>query len=335
MTGRERFRRVFRGEPFDRPPLLDDGVREGVVERWRGEGMPRDKTPAELFGLNPHDRIGPDLTPRVANRRDVLGLSARGYRAAFRASRDRFPKDWAETLGRLDGRDQIIGIWASRGFFQALGVGDWPTLSAVLYAVRDVPRKIENRLRIYGDFCTRMLEDVLRDVDPEFIFLGEPISDNHGPLISPEDFRRLALPAYEEIIAVAREHETRRPGAANVLVSTYGNVAALIPALLEAGANILWVSEISELPSMEYRRLRAEHGPRLGLVGGIPLSVLASESEGEMERRMRGIVPPLLASGRYVPLASGRVREDVSWRRYSRYRELLARIVAESAGGGA
>ena len=90
MTPRERFLRVFRGERVA-PPLLEDGLREGVLERWQEQGMPSELSPVTRFDLTLHDRIGPDITPRVGDRGDLLSLSERGYRAAFRPSRDRFP----------------------------------------------------------------------------------------------------------------------------------------------------------------------------------------------------------------------------------------------------
>lgn len=327
LTARERFLRVFQGEATP-PPLLDDGLRDGVLERWRTQGLPPDVPPVAHFGLTTHDRIGPDITPRIGNPAALIGLSARGYRAAFTPSRDRFPKDWPDAVRRLSQREQVIGIWAARGFFQALGVGGWATLEPALYAVHDSPRKVAHRLQPYGEFCARMLDQTLREVDPEFIYLGEPISDNHGPLISPDAFRKLALSVYKEVIAVARKHRSGRPGAANLLVSTYGNTASLLPALLEVGVNILWASEIGELTGMDYGRLRSRYGPRLGLIGGIPMRLLTSGTEAEMEHEMRALVPPLLASGRYVPLASGRVREDTTWPRYARYREVLAELAA-------
>jgi hypothetical protein len=37
-------------------------------------------------------------------------------------------------------------------------------------------------------------------------------------------------------------------------------------------------------------------------------------------------VPPLLDSGGYIPLADGRVREDVLYENYLYYRELLADV---------
>jgi hypothetical protein len=327
LTPRERFLRVFQGEAIS-PPLLDDGLRDGVLERWRTQGLPQNISPVEHFGLTTHDRIGPDITPRIANPTAVISLSARGYRAAFSPTRDRFPKDWPEIVRRLSTREHVIGLWATRGFFQALGVGGWATLEPVLYAVHDAPRKVAHRLQLYGEFCARMLDETLREVDPEFIYLGEPIADNHGPLISPDAFRKLALPAYEEVIAVARKHQRKRPGAANLLVSTYGNMAPLLPMLVEVGVNILWVSEIGELAEMDYGRLRARYGARLGLIGGIPMRLLTNGTDTEMEREVRALVPPLLTSGHYVPLASGRVREDTAWPRYVRYRQVLAELIA-------
>jgi uroporphyrinogen-III decarboxylase len=91
-------------------------------------------------------------------------------------------------------------------------------------------------MEMYGDFCARMLEMTLGEVDPEFIYLSEPISDNSGPLISPSMFEEFMIPVYERIVAVAREHGCRR-----VVVSTYGNTARLFPAMIKAGVTVLWI----------------------------------------------------------------------------------------------
>ena len=194
MNERERFRRLFRGEAVDRPPLLDEGIREEVIERWRDQGMPADKTHVEIFGLTPHESVEPDLRFRRRYFGRVLDLSARRYRRAFDASPRRFGEDWRDTVRRLRDRDHIACIWASRGFFQALGVGDWPTLEQVLQEVIDRRRKTRNRLEMYGDFCSRMLDMALQDLDPEFIYISEPISDNDGPLISPAMFEEFMIP---------------------------------------------------------------------------------------------------------------------------------------------
>jgi len=323
MNERERFNRVFKMEPVDRPPLLDEGVRDVVIEQWRSQGMPPDKSHLDIFNLSLHENTGPDIRFHSDCFGKIMNLSARDYRRAFNISSDRFPDDWQETVKRLEHRDHIACIWSSMGFFQALGVSDWKTLEPVLFGVVEAPEKIQERLEIYGDFCAQMLKMALCDVDPEFIFLGEAISDNHGPLISPASFEKFMIPVYEKIIDVARAH-----GCHQILVNTYGNSAKLLPAMVNAGVNLLWVSEAAETPEMAYLNLRKKFGPELGLIGGIPLSVLHAESFDTMKEQMKKIIYPLMQSGRYIPLASGRVREDISWPAYQHYREILSELIS-------
>jgi len=322
MTERERFQRLIRGEAIDRPPLLEEGVRDEVIESWHRQGLPKDQTHLEMFGLTPHERIGPDLTYTPSYFGRIVDLSARDYRSAFDVSARRFPTDWNETVKRLEQRNHIVCIWASRGLFQALGVGDWPTFERALLGTVKEPARIRDRLEMYGDFCARMLEMTLRDVDPEFIYLSEPISDNEGPLISPAMFEEFMIPAYERIITTARNH-----GCENILVSTYGNTTRLFPAMFQAGITLLWISEAADVPELDYRNLRRQFGPLLGLIGGIPLSILRAKSTEHMRDRLQEIVAPLLRSGRYIPLAGGRIREDIPWAVYQRYREVMADLI--------
>jgi hypothetical protein len=322
MIERERFRRLMAGEPVDRPPLLEEGVRNEVIERWRDEGLPRGTTHRELFGLTPHENVGPDLTYRSRYFGRVCNLSERDYRRAFDVSPRRFPSNWRRTVKRLADREHIVCIWASRGFLQALGVGDWPTLEQALLGTRERPAQLREHLEMYGDFCARMLDMTLDDVDPEFIYLSEPISDNTGPLISPATFEEFMLPVYRKIVAVAHRH-----GCDNILVSTYGNSARLFRSMIAAGVTMLWISEAPDLPELDYRTLRRRFGPALGLIGGIPLGILREGSLERIAERLEEIVPPLLREGRYVPLAAGRVREGVSWAAYRRYREVVGGMV--------
>jgi hypothetical protein len=125
---------------------------------------------------------------------------------------------------------------------------------------------------------------------------------------------------------VAREH-----GCEHILVSTYGNTARLFPAMLDAGVTMLWISEAPAVPELDYRTLRRRFAPTLGLIGGIPLDILRSGSLEQIPTRLRELLPPLLASGRYVPLASGRVRAGVSWDAYRRYREVLSAMLGAGA----
>ena len=322
MNDRERFRRLMRGEGVDRPPFFEEGVRDEVIDLWRKQGLPSGKTHVDLFGLTPHENVGPDLKYSSRYFGRVFDLSAREYRKAFDVSARRFPADWEDTVRRLEERDHVVCIWASRGFFQALGVGDWPTLEKALVGTVLEPGRIRDRMELYGEFCSRMLEKTMKDVHPEFIYLSEPISDNRGPLISPAMFQEFMIPVYERVVATARSL-----GCDSILLSTYGDTSLLFPALVDAGISMLWISEAPEVPELDYRQIRTRYGPGLGLIGGIPLSILRSESPELIRSRLKEIVPPLLQSGRYVPLAGGRVREEIHWSAYECYREVLAELI--------
>jgi len=318
MNERQRFRRLMRGEPVDRPPLFEEGVRDQVIERWHREGLDPGATHSQVFGLTEHERVGPDIRARKATWGRVMSLSHREYRAAFDVAQDRFGDDWPTTVRRLADRSHVACIWASRGFFQALGVQDWATLKPVLQATLQDPADVQARMEIYAEFCATMLERTLAEVDPEFVLLSEAISDNKGPLISPAMFEQFVIPVYQRLVAVAQAH-----GCREILVSTYGNSARLLPTMRRAGVTMLWISEAAEVAATDYRAIRDEHGPELGLIGGVPLSLLRRGSPGEMRQQLDAIVSPVLASGRYIPLAGGRVREEIPWPVYRAYRETL------------
>jgi uroporphyrinogen decarboxylase len=179
-------------------------------------------------------------------------------------------------------------------------------------------------LEIQGAFNARITERVLRQVRVDAAVFGEPIGDNNGPLISPRTYRELVLPTYQPVFEVLRRY-----GVQTIILRAYANIYPLIPDLLNAGINCLWVVEV-RAPAMDYRRLRAEFGRDLRLIGGLDLDVLREGREA-IRRELEEKVPLLLEQGGYAPLLDGRVREDVPWENYCYYRDLLQRLCT---GGG-
>ena len=58
------------------------------------------------------------------------------------------------------------------------------------------------------------------------------------------------------------------------------------------------------------------------MIGGIDLDVLHRDKDS-IRREIHEKVPLLLEDGGYIPLADGRVREDVPFENYVYYRQLL------------
>jgi uroporphyrinogen decarboxylase len=105
---------------------------------------------------------------------------------------------------------------------------------------------------------------------------------------------------------------------------TFANSRLLIPSVLNRGFNCLWACEVN-VDAMDYRDIRREFGRDLRLIGGIDLDALRHGKEA-IRREIEEKVPPLLTEGGYVPLADGRVREDVPFANYVYYRQLLERV---------
>jgi hypothetical protein len=111
-----------------------------------------------------------------------------------------------------------------------------------------------------------------------------------------------------------------------IIFRTYANARLLLPSILKRGFNCLWACEV-DAAAMDYRDIRREFGRDLRLIGGIDLDALRCGREA-IRREIMEKVPPLLESGGYIPLADGRVREDVRYEDYLYYRELLAEVTA-------
>jgi hypothetical protein len=73
---------------------------------------------------------------------------------------------------------------------------------------------------------------------------------------------------------------------------------------------------------MNYLEIRQEFGQDLRLIGGIDSDILRQKQE-DIYRAVMLVVPSLLEDGGYIPLADGRVREDVPYENYLYYRNLL------------
>jgi len=86
----------------------------------------------------------------------------------------------------------------------------------------------------------------------------------------------------------------------------------------------LWACEASA-DAMDYVPIRREFGRDLRLIGGIDLDLLR-HTKKTIKRTLEDMVPDLISNGGYLPLADGRVREDVPFENYVYYREILEQI---------
>lgn len=322
MNSRERFRETLRYGSPDRVPYFEEGIRNEVLRIWRRQGLPRRSNLSQMFPSDRWEELEPDLDPHPRPQKwptslselDLLRKSLNPY------SRRRLPEDWSGHLRSGKERDYVLMLRVHRGFFLSLGVYDWSRFTEVMLLLTKDPDFINENMSIQGEFAAKMAEHLLQQVDIDAAIFSEPIGGNDRPLISPRMYEEFVLKSYEPLLDVLHRHAVE-----NIILRTYANARILIPSILKWGFNCLWACEVN-IEAMDYRDLRREFGHALRLIGGIDLDALRQSKEA-IRREIEEKVPPLLADGGYVPLADGRVREDVTFENYAYYRRLLENII--------
>jgi uroporphyrinogen decarboxylase len=323
MTEKERFLATLLGGTADRFPFFDLEPSDETVRMWRREGLPRRTSVAEYFNLELHRDVGLVLrsAPFYRKAPDLLSHQKSFGRHYNPDDRRRYPRGFAKRCERWNRDGHVVHVVASGGgLLQMLGVGDWDTLVAACEALVRRPNAVEELMERTFDFYCECLDRVLSQVSVDYASFYEPIASNAGPVVSPDMFRRFALPGYRKVIDLLRRHAVPL----RVLCTTGGDLSSLLPMLIDAGINGFWISNIMSV-DMEYSKLRREYGPEVALIGGIDAEAL-SRDEAAVRRAVLDTVPPLLESGRYLPCLDDRPRENTPFSLYTLYRELLGEL---------
>ena len=324
MNSRERFEKTMEYGSLDRVPYFEEGIREEVIEAWRKQGLDSDVNINDLFPTDIREEIRLDLDPHpmpknwLSPGKELERL--RKYLDPYDGSR--FPDDWENRTKKWRNRDHVLMLRVHRGLFQSLGIEDWQRFEEVMYYFSDQPDFIREYMQIYGEFIAELVARALQGVEVDAAIFSEPIGGNHGSLISPAMYEEFALINYKPIMKVLKERSVRW-----FIVRTYANAKSLIPIMLEFGFNCLWACEVN-IESMDYRDVRRDFGRDLRLIGGIDLDALRGE-KSEIKKEVEKIVPSLVADGGYIPLADGRVREDMPFENYRYYRKLISQFTQD------
>ncbi len=321
MNTRERFLKTLITGFADHPPLFEDGIRTEVLRKWHNQGLKVKVKLEDLFVYDHREEIEPDLDPRPGLRRFPSTLDGLQRLQARLDPSDihRLPDDWERKISEWKNRDYPLILRVHRGFYLTLGVYGWCRFAEANRLLVDDPRLVESWLNTYTDFTTAIAKRILERVQVDAVLFSEPIGGNHGPLISPKMYASVILKSYLPIL-----DELKANGVKIIIYRTYANTRALLPAVVAAGFNCLWACECNPR-AMDYHEIRAEFGKGLRLIGGIDSDALRQSRE-EIQRSVMEVVPALLEEGGYIPLADGRVREDVRFENYTYYRTLLETV---------
>jgi hypothetical protein len=323
VSEKQRFLATMLGEATDRFPFFDLEPYEETLTTWRRQGMGRRSSFADHFELELHHSVGLTIRSKPFFRMapDLLSDPDAFDRHYDPDDPSRYAKGFVKRSRRLARQGKVLYVDASGGgLLQMLGVGDWESLQAACFALIERPREVEELLGRTFDFYCVCLERVLPKVGVDYASLYEPIASNAGPVVSPAMFERFSIPGYRKVIGLLERHGVPL----RILCTTGGDLSSLLPSLIDAGINGLWISNPTS-EKMLYSTLRRRFGSEIALIGGIDATALTRDDDA-VRRAVFETVPPLLEGGRYLPCLDDRPRENVSFARYALYRELLAEL---------
>lgn len=349
MTHRERYVACMTFQPFDRPVLREWSPWGSTIVRWKQEGMEGDYPP-ELAQCDPEWGIPVNFGPLPAQERVVIGedeatvtfiddrgITRRDFKSGsttsmpdfvdypIKSRRDweedlawrydpdtpgRFPDNWSELVKQWKGRKVplVISAYPHLGMFGPLR--DLIGIEYMAPMFYDDPGLIRDIATHWGDFHYRILERLLCDVVPDAVHFWEDMAFHTAPLISPRMFLAFFGPHYRRINDLLIEAGVPVRG-----VDSDGDSRLLIEPFLECGLNCLWPLEVAA--HMDAGALRARHGKRLLLQGGIDKRALALGREAidrELEARL-----PLCREGGYIATCDHLLPHDISYDNFRYY----------------
>ena len=322
MNNRDKFREIMRGGALERVPLLEEGIRDKVIDTWRSAGgLSHSADLNKIFHFDQRKEIYTELEHEL-NLLELSSLSdglEKLKRELDPGNPAYLPEGWQENLSSWKVCQEILMLRVHRGFFLTLGVEDAASFNDMIYLLMDNPDFVRQALLIQGIFAAQMAEIVLQEVEVDAAIFSEPIGNNSGPLISPAMYREFMLPSLQPVLETLKRYNVE-----TIIFRTYANTRILLPLFIEAGMNCLWAVERGT-DDMDYLDLRREYKSDLRLIAGIDRDVLRLGKQ-QIRAELDSCVPPLLESGGYLPLVDGRIREDIPFENYIYYRENLEEL---------
>lgn len=324
MNSRERFLAILQGDPPDHPPLFPEGIREEVLLSWRTQGLREDAELEDLFTYDQFETLDPDTYPRPeigdwSAPQQVLSLLR--HRLDPEDPR-RLPEDWNKLVKGWRDRQHPLFLRIHQGLFLSLGIEDWRSFAPAILLLVDQPEFVRQILSIQAQFAARLAEKVLRQVHLDGVIFSEPIAGNHGALISGEMYRAFVLQSYVPIFDVLRDNQVPA-----IIWRSYANPVELLPEVVKYPFNVLWLCETPP-GALTPAKVRQLAGPNVTLIGGIDSDVLHEDTPAIQQAV--AAVGPFVEAGHFIPLADGRVREDVPYSNYVFYRQELQRACVRS-----
>jgi len=359
LDSRTRFSKAFEFERADRLPFTEFlGYWGETLREWSKQGLPERAFRAGLddfFGFDKREFLPLDFgpVPRFVSRtisederyrifRDGNGIVTRGLKTGesmpifmehpVRTEQDfdaikkrydptnpsRLPKEWgdAELFDYYRDRDFCLAV-SVPGFFGQ--PRHWLGLQrALTYFVtkQDFVREMND---FWSEFIIRFMGQVLDEITPDYITIWEDMAYKNGPLISPKQFEKLMLPAYERVASFFRSK-----GARNVFVDCDGDISLLLPLWARGGVNGVYPLEVAS--NVQAEEITDRFGKKLALVGNVDKRALA-QGRKAIDRELDRIAG-LVRANMLIPSVDHAVPPDVPYDDYLYYLDRIKALVS-------
>ncbi len=312
--------------PCGPPPRYESEFSDETLAAWRAAGrLGAQESPEAHFAFDTREDFGIDWGRAREARVEVSRDNAL---TPFRLSFDpddpaRLPEEWGTRARVLAARGHAAYVvpW-DEGLFQVLGIVDGASLNRVLAALCERPALIEAAMQHYAGFVETLIGRVCAQATPDYALLYEPIASNHGPVVSPDTYRRFALPALRRVVDALDA-----AGVRHRVLWTAGKVLGLVPLWMDAGVNGLFLNQYAQV-DITCRGMRRRFGPELRLFGGVNWQA-ALAGPAALDVFLRSEVRPVLEEGGMVPYLDDTVRVYMPYDTFCAYRARLDALVAE------
>ena len=359
LSNRERFVRVFNGEPVDRVPFLDImGFWPSSLDRWKTEGLAADATPQTVreiigfdgcrgFMIRIKGYVWPEFERKVLAEDGKRILVRNRWGGIERDMRDSevMPvtisgpvKDratWEKITERLDPETpgRLPSNWndlcrEAQASGEPIYTGDLPL--GFFGAPRELLGFEQLSFMFYDD--PALLHEILDTLcDLWLELLGRVRKDIALDWyfiwedMCSKNGPLIGPDLFREFLLPRYKRLTaalRHSGCKHILVDSDGDQRPLTPLWIEGGVNILfpWETQFG-LDITEVRR----KWPELGMMGGIDKFALAHGREA-IDKELAKI-PFMLEQGRYIPGLDHGVPPDVSWDNYRYFYDCLRELI--------
>ena len=346
MTNRELFLNIMNYGSFDRMPVVHWTGWTETLERWYGEGLPRDKNIHEILGTQPHwtgvgGNVG--LFPAFEEKtieetadsrifRDGNGVVCQAWKHQSNIPHYidftlKTPKDWEDHyrwrlqpdpkrlapdldagLARAEASALPISFWTG----SMMGwIRDWMGVENLAYFMYDHRDVFAEMVMTIADLVCWSADQILPKIKVDMGFGWEDICGRSGPFVSPDIFRECVAPGYLKIRRKLEEYGVQLYG-----IDSDGDVTALVGPWLDAGVNVQFPIEVGvwKADGMAYRR---KYGKELRIIGHFDKMTL-EKSHATVEAEIQRLIP-LMKDGGYMMMPDHLITPGVSLADYRWY----------------